>query len=33
MLSNRIAAFVSLPLDKLDRSALHHHLHRIASGV
>jgi protein-tyrosine-phosphatase len=32
MLSNRIGAFVNLPLDKLDHASLHHHLQQIAAG-
>jgi arsenate reductase len=31
MLSNRISALVNLPIDKLDHSALHHHLGQIAA--
>jgi protein-tyrosine-phosphatase len=33
MLANRIGAFVNLPLAKLDRAALHHHLEQIATGA
>jgi arsenate reductase len=32
MLSNRIGAFVNLPLEKLDHASLHHHLGEIAAS-
>jgi hypothetical protein len=31
MLATRIGVFLSLPLEKLDRAALHHHLKEIGA--